>query len=217
MELRNLLASLAALGALAAAAPAQGADPARATELWELCVQCHGADGAGDAAAGAPAIAGLPEWFVATQLRNFKAGLRGMHPGDTTGLRMYPMSLWLKDDADIQTVSAHVAALPPVRPPPSLEGGDAARGAALYATCATCHGPEGQGVQAMNGPPLAQASDWYLLASLEKFKAGIRGGDPRNANAVLMRSFSNMLADEQAMKDVIAYVRSLGAQAASAE
>ena len=59
-------------------------------------------------------------------------------------------------------------------------------------------------------PRLRGASDWYLLSSLQKYKAGVRGGNPQNANAVLMRGMATQLADEQAMKDVIAHIETLG-------
>jgi len=49
-------------------------------------------------------------------------------------------------------------------------------------------------------------SDWYLVSSLEKFKAGIRGGNPANPNAVMMRGMSNMLTTDQSIKDVVAYI-----------
>ena len=217
MGIRKHLASFAALVGVVAGALASDARADRAQELWELCAQCHGPAGGGNPMALAPAIAGLPEWYVATQLRDFKGGLRGLHPEDTGGLRMYPMSQWLRQEADVQTGAAYVASLPAADPAPVLAGGDPARGATLYATCQACHGPDAKGNQAMNAPPLANASDWYLLSSLQKFKSGIRGGDPRNANAVLMRSFSNMLPDEQAMKDVIAYIESLAGRAAAAQ
>ena len=64
----------------------------------------------------------------------------------------------------------------------------------------------------MNSPRLDGASDWYLLSSLEKYKAGIRGGNPQNPNAVLMRGMAAQLPDEQAMKDVIAYIMTLDGQ-----
>ncbi len=64
-------------------------------------------------------------------------------------------------------------------------------------------------MQATNGPPLANRSDWYLLDQLKKFKAGIRGADPRDPIAIMMRSMAMTLADEQAMKDVIAYIGTL--------
>jgi cytochrome c oxidase subunit 2 len=162
---------------------------------------------------GAPAIAALPDWYVLTQLHDFKSGLRGLQPDDTPGLRMYPMSLALKSDEDVQAVARYVASLPAV-PTAQLVQGDAQKGAALYTPCAACHGPDGAGNQATNAPPLRGRSDWYLLSSLERFKAGIRGYNPQNVNAALMRGMSQMLTDQQAMKDVVAYIDSLSKQSA---
>jgi hypothetical protein len=66
-----------------------------------------------------------------------------------------------------------------------------------------------QGNQALNAPPLAGASDWYQLTALQKFKAGVRGTNPKDTTGMLMRPMSMTLADEQAMKDVIAYIATL--------
>lgn len=221
MALPRNLAIAAALAVLAAAAaPARAADEARGAELYQLCAQCHGATGVGNQAYLAPNLTGLPEWYVLAQLRNFHGGLRGLHPDDVGGLRMYPMAKTFtgeRADADMQAVAAYVAKLPVQVPPATLAGGDPARGAASYQVCLACHGPDGKGQQALHSPPLPQQSDWYLLSSLQKFKDGVRSNDPRNANAQIMRGMAATLADEQAMKDVIAYIRSLGgAQAAAA-
>jgi cytochrome c553 len=110
-----------------------------------------------------------------------------------------------------------VARLPVQRPDATLEGGDPAKGATSYQVCVACHGPDGKGQQALGSPPLPQQSDWYLLSSLHKFKTGVRGNDPRNANAQIMRGMAATLPDEQAMKDVIAYIRSLGGAQAATE
>jgi cytochrome c553 len=191
-----------------AAAPAQ--DLERGEQLYVLCKQCHGTEGAGNAEALAPAIAGLPDWYVTTQLQTFRSGARGTHPDDVAGIRMYPMARWLESDADVEAVAAYVASLAPARPEPVLEGGDPARGAQTYqGVCIACHGPQGLGNQAMGSPSLLNSSDWYLLSSLKKFKSGVRAGSPQNPNSVLMRGFAAQLADEQAMKDVIAYVLTL--------
>ena len=64
----------------------------------------------------------------------------------------------------------------------------------------------------MGSPPIAGQADWYLLSSLKKLKAGTRGSYP---NAVVMRGMAGTLADEQAMKDVIAYVMSLSSTTAA--
>lgn len=219
-SLRSIPAPLA-LAALVATAPlapeARAADAARGAQLYELCTQCHGADGGGNPAALAPSIAGLSDWYVAAQLKNFHAGLRGLDPNDVGGLRMYPMSLTLKSEAEIADVAAHVASLSPVPQPVTVTGGDPAKGASYYNTCAACHGPDGAGNQALNAPRLTGQSDWYLVSSLQKYKAGIRGGNPQNTNSVLMRGMSAVLPDEQAIKDVVAYIDSLDRQRAAGD
>jgi cytochrome c553 len=212
MEMRRSLLNGVALAALSAWAQAV-ATPAHAEEalergrkVFELCLQCHGEQAEGNAAALAPAIAGLPEWYVSAQLQHFAKGERGMHPDDVGGLRMYPMTKALRSESDFQAVAAYVASLTPRRPEPVLTGGDPGRGAQLYQPCTACHGPDGGGNPALGSPALRFASDWYLLSSLQKFKTGVRGSYP---NAAIMRGMAAMLPDEQAMKDVIAYIGTL--------
>jgi cytochrome c oxidase subunit 2 len=177
-------------------------------ELFELCAQCHGAAGQGNALALAPSIAGLSEWYVAAELKKFQTGARGKHPDDVGGLRMYPMSLAIRDDDQIAALAKHVAGLPPVAPEPTLDG-DVTRGKALYVTCQACHGAKAEGLKALDGPALANTSDWYLLTQLKHFKDGIRGTNPEDITGMRMRPMAIILADEQAMKDVIAYVMTL--------
>lgn len=214
MQLHRSLVIAAALLACAVVLPraARAAENARGAELFELCTQCHGAAGEGNPLALAPSIAGLPEWYVLNQLGNFKSGARGTNPHDLGGLRMYPMSLTLKTEEDVKAISAYVASLPYVSHAPSLQGGDPARGATLYAPCTACHGPDAKGMAAVQAPPLTGQYDWYLLSSLQKFKAGERGTYP---NAAIMRGMAATLTDEQAMKDVIAYIESLSANTAA--
>ena len=124
-------------------------------------------------------------------------------------MRMHPMSRWLKKDEDITAVASYVSSMPEARPTPTLAGGDADAGKNYYQACAACHGPEGQGDETKNAPALANASDWYLVSALEKYKAGIRGGNPANTNAVLMRGMSNILPNQQAIVDVVTYIDTL--------
>ena len=184
-------------------------DLARGRQLYDLCAQCHAENGGGTQLYLAPAIAGLDDWYVKSQLYVFKSGARGTNWQDVGGLRMHPMSRWLRSDADIAAVSAYVATLPKVNPVPVVEGGNPESGATLYATCAACHGAAGEGDEAKNSPPLVHMSDWYLVSALEKYKAGIRGSNPQNTNAVLMRGMSNILVNDQAIKDVVAYITTL--------
>ena len=53
------------------------------------------------------------------------------------------------------------------------------------------------------------SADWYMLKQIQNFKAGIRGADPRDETGRRMRPMSMVLADEQAMKDVISYILTL--------
>ena len=122
---------------------------------------------------------------------------------------MRPMALSMRSDQDIKTVAAFVEKMPRQPQVPSIEGGSAERGKTLYGPCTACHGSNGEGNPATKGPPLAGASDWYLLSQLKKFKSGVRGTNPKDTQGAVMRPMALTLADEQAMKDVIAYIASL--------
>ncbi len=190
---------------------ANAQDAERGGELFDLCASCHGAAGEGNQLFLAPAIGGMPLWYLESQLTKFRDGVRGTHFDDLSGMRMRPMALSLRTEHgdDLKDVAAYVAALPALKPVATLAGGDAARGAAPYAVCQACHGAAGEGVPATNGPPVANQSDWYLLSSIQRFKSGVRGSSPADANGAVMRGMANILQDEQAMKDVIAYMTSL--------
>lgn len=210
---RKLAATIAmvawtVLSATAPVAHAEGASDLneRGQLLFDLCKQCHGANGEGMQLSLAPAIAGLDKWYVESQLTKFKQGVRGLHAKDLGGLRMYPMSQWLENEQDIAAISEYVASLPKASPAPTLEGGDAQAGATSFALCASCHGKEGEGNQTMNSPPLRGMNDWYLMTTLQKFKDGVRGANPKNPNEMMMRGMAMSLVDEQTMKNVIAHI-----------
>ena len=204
------LALVLALGwagqARSVAEPDADPDLERGAALYAMCEQCHGEAGEGSALLLAPSIAGLEPWYIEVELRKFRSGARGGHPADVAGLRMRPMSRWLTGDPDIAAVAAYIGSMQSDFEP-TLDG-DAAKGAATYVLCSSCHGADGSGNQTMSAPSLTRTIDWYQLTQLENFKKGVRGGakDPEGA---LMRGFATMLADDQAMKDVIAHVMTL--------
>jgi cytochrome c553 len=204
------LASLTLVMTLSGCRP-DGATPTQPGKaLYAACQNCHGLDGAGNTKLAAPAIAGLPQWYVERQLDKFRTGIRGAHPDDLEGLRMRPMSRQMKTEDEVRAVAAYVAAMPKKVADPSVEGGDAAAGAASYAVCLACHGADGKGNQQMNAPPLVGQHDWYLVAQLKKFKGGLRGANPKDITGGQMRPMSMTLADEQAMKNVVAHIQTLG-------
>jgi cytochrome c553 len=215
MDGMNAFRTLLAATALATALPAVSAvaqDVARGKELFQLCQQCHGENGGGNPVTLAPAIAGLPEWFVEAQILKFQAGGRGTHFDDISGMRMRPMSMWLRDPADVKNVAAHVANLPRVQPARMVAGGNPETGKQKYVPCIACHGANGEGNQALNAPPLAGMSDWYGVTALQKFKAGVRGTNPKDTPGMLMRPMSMTLADDQAIRDVVAYISTFSAK-----
>jgi cytochrome c553 len=109
----------------------------------------------------------------------------------------------------MKAVASHIAELPSTSVESILEGGNATNGQALYAVCQACHGPDGKGNDLLNAPSLLNQYDWYQLTQLKNFKSGIRGTNPQDITGAQMRPMSMILADEQAMKDVIAYIQTL--------
>lgn len=87
--------------------------------------------------------------------------------------------------------------------------GDATVGAALYGTCAACHGQQGQGQLALNAPKLAGQSDWYMRQQIENYQEGLRGTHPDDVYGRQMAPMANTLAGDAAIANVIAHVRTL--------
>jgi cytochrome c553 len=184
-----------------AAAPVSGA------ELFESCVACHGAAGQGERTLGAPAIAGMPAWYVTAQLQRFQTGLRGRHADDVEGLRMRAMSKQMFSETETTAVSAHVASLPAVKNGATVAG-DATTGQTAYTLCVPCHGVKGEGNEAVKAPPLAGQDDWYVAAQLRKFKAGVRGTVPGDTVGPIMQAMSLTIPPEN-VDHLAAYVHSL--------
>jgi cytochrome c oxidase subunit 2 len=87
--------------------------------------------------------------------------------------------------------------------------GDPAAGAALYAVCSACHGPQAQGNQALNAPKLASQASWYLARQLRDFRQGLRGASAEDVFAQQMIPFAASLADDTAIRNVVTYINSL--------
>ncbi len=90
---------------------------------------------------------------------------------------------------------------------------DTQKGKQLFATCIACHGNNGQGIQNMNAPNLAAQDAWNLNRQLTNFKTGIRGTHVDDIYGAQMAPMAQTLADEQAIVDVVAYIKTLSATA----
>jgi cytochrome c oxidase subunit 2 len=183
-------------------------DAAAGKPFYAVCAACHGVQGEGNPALNAPKLSGQGDWYLKRQLKYYKQGARGTHDKDVFGKMMAPMAATLGDDAAIDNVVAYIKALPDNPAPPTVKK-NTTDGQKLYVTCGACHGADGRGIQAMNAPRLAGMSDWYLVTQLKNFKQGIRGAHPKDMYGPQMASMAAMLADDQAINDLVAYINTL--------
>lgn len=86
---------------------------------------------------------------------------------------------------------------------------DVAAGKTAYATCAACHGANGEGNVALNAPRLSGHGAWYLERQLKLFKEGVRGTHEKDVFGKMMAPMAATLADDKAVADVAAYIASL--------
>jgi cytochrome c oxidase subunit 2 len=184
-------------------------DAKRGQQAYAVCQACHGANGEGNKALNAPRLAGQQDWYVARQVQNFKAGIRGSNPKDVFGMQMRPMAMTLATDQVVEDVAAYIATLKgKVSAAPTVKG-DAKAGKVAYAICQACHGAQGEGSKALNAPKLAGQQDWYLVRQLQNFKAGIRGTHAKDMFGMQMRPMAMTLANDAAVNNVAAYIASL--------
>ncbi len=206
---------LVALGAFAAVALHRlrpqdgGAARHEGALLFEsVCANCHGARGEGNFEFKSPSIAALPDWYVAAQIRKFRADVRGASPEDLAGAQMRANAHTLSDRA-VTEVASHVASLPR-HPTKNTLGGLAARGKESYKLhCEACHLPDAGGDSHFKSAPLTGLQDWYLASQLEKFRTRVRGGHPRDIEGAKMAEPSERFLSPQDEKDVLAYIAQL--------
>jgi cytochrome c oxidase subunit 2 len=172
-----------------------------------VCSACHGTGAEGNQSLNAPKLAGQSGWYLRRQLLNFKHGIRGGAPGDAIASQMMAIAAPL-DAATIDNVVAYIGTLPDTHSPATVHG-DAARGAALYTTCAYCHGAAGDGSWATNAPRLSNMSDWYLARQVQQFRQGHRGRDPQDFSGAQMATMSRTVTEGQATDDLVAYIATL--------
>ena len=80
-------------------------------DIYTTCGACHGWDGEGRFAVNASRLAGLDDWYLVTQLKNFREGVRGAHPDDKYGMQMSMMAAILRTEERINDVVAYINTL----------------------------------------------------------------------------------------------------------
>ena len=119
------------------------------------------------------------------------------------------MARAIRNDKDVELIAEYVAGLTPTHPASTVDG-DTKRGKTLFATCVACHGVKGEGNPALKAPKLTNVDDWYLLKQIRNFRSGVRGSSPKDLNGALMRPLALTLPDDQAARDVVAFIQTLG-------
>lgn len=169
-------------------------------EIFQACQLCHSTK---EMQRG-PILDGLPEWYVASQLRKFKAGIRGGLAENRSAALMVPVMSTLKSDDEIQRVAEYIAGLP-AKPHLLVIRGDKKLGKMIYTRCIPCHGIGGEGNPAAKAPPINLLEDWYLLDQLRKFQRGWRGYDDRDIEAKLMALGVKPMTTKE-LRDVVRYI-----------
>jgi cytochrome c553 len=193
--------SAAIVGALAPA------EPERGKAYYTTCAGCHGTDAQGNRGMHAPNLTPLDAGYLLRQLRHFAHDIRG-GAQDFYGWQMNGRAKALPDDRALRDVVAFIETLPKTHSPASA-GGNATRGAVLYAGCASCHGSNGEGNTDIPSPALAGLDDGYLIEQLESYVSGRRGAHKDDAQGAQMRAAAVILESDDARRDVVAYIATL--------
>ncbi|MFT5814248.1 MAG: cytochrome c oxidase subunit 2 [Psychroserpens sp.] len=83
------------------------------------------------------------------------------------------------------------------------------QGKAIFTSCVACHGALGEGNVQLNAPKIAGLSQWYLNRQLHYFKEKTRGTNANDSYGQQMAAMSSLLTDDQAIKNVSAYISTL--------
>jgi cytochrome c553 len=86
-------------------------DAGRGAVLFQSCAACHGAHAEGNESVAAPALTRQNDWYLLTQLNNYRNGIRGQNNDDTFGQQMSAAVQVLEDDEAIQDVVTYLSTL----------------------------------------------------------------------------------------------------------
>jgi cytochrome c oxidase subunit 2 len=86
-------------------------DVAKGKALYSTCAACHGADAKGNEVLASPDLTTTNDWYLVTQLKNYRDGSRGNQSGDTYGAMMSAAARRLSDDEAILDVVAYINTL----------------------------------------------------------------------------------------------------------
>ncbi len=192
------------------AALAAQISPGAQLYLFKGCHACHGLQGEGVAQKHGPRLAGLPENYLVRQLEHFQQGIRGASFEDLYGRQMQ-LAVNNLSAAEMMLIAQHIARLKSGSPLETRLQGSLERGADLYqAQCATCHGEEGGGIEALQGTPLGGQLDVYLAQQIRNYKSGLRGAHEADIYGHQMAVSVARIESEQDIADVSLFLATRG-------
>lgn len=142
-------------------------------------------------------------WFTPTKIGSYEILCE-----ELCGLAHYTMRGWVVVDTQ-EDFDAWLDEQPTFAQLSAVAKGDPAAGAPLYPLCGACHGPEGEGMLALNAPKIAGQEDWYLIRQLRNYQNGARGAHENDIYGKQMAPMAATLVDQVAMNNVAAYIQSL--------
>jgi len=169
------------------------------TATIDACMVCHSTR---EMQRG-PVLDGLPEWYLADQLRKFKSGQRGKNAANRAEALMGVAMAKVETEVQLAGLARHFAGRKP-KPSIRVVRGNIPVGRAHYVTrCVSCHGARGEGKPEIKSPPVNVQEDWFLLDQLRKYANGQRSVHPSDAGGLVMKAalaglspgdFQNMVA-----------------------
>jgi len=186
------------LGALSASnATAFDGDVNAGKEKSATCAACHGPDGNAPVNIY-PKIAGQHADYIYKQLVEFKSGMTSGGKEGRMDPVMSAMAMPLSDQ-DMKDLAAYFSTLDMsegTTPKEVVEAGamlykagDAERG---IPSCASCHGPRGNGSSLAKFPKVSFQHPGYIKSQLEKFRDGSRNNDLNG----MMQDIAKKLTDK---------------------
>ena len=152
-----------------------------------------------------PVLDGLPEWYLADQLKKFKSGQRGKNAANRAEALMGVAMAKVETEVQLAGLARHFAGRKP-KPSIRVVRGNIPVGRAHYVTrCVSCHGARGEGKPEIQSPPVNVQEDWFLLDQLRKYANGQRSVHPSDAGGVMTKAAASNLSLND-LRNMVAYI-----------
>jgi cytochrome c553 len=150
------------------------------------CKGCHGLDGKG-AAAGIPNLAGQRGRYTMAALKEYKDGVR-------THMALRQIATNMGED-ETRQVATFYASLTPIQSPKAPQFSAYENGKAVAATCANCHGADGNS-KTPGTPSLAGQQPQYFVVATQEYLTGARQSAPMDP---MLRRMSKLDVESAAL------------------